>query len=207
VFDPLLNRLVRPPLRVAAKACKAVGISANQVTVAGFVLGLLAVPAIASRNYEWALFFIVLNRIADGLDGALARVTKPTDAGGFLDITFDFIFYSAIVFGFLLVDPLHHAFAAGLLMVTFMGTGASFLAFAIMASKHNLENPSYPSKSMHYMGGITEGGETIAAFVLMCLFPEHFVVIALVFALLCWVTAITRIWFGFQTLRSLPRAK
>ena len=30
------------------------------------------------------------------LDGSVARLTQPTDAGGFLDIALDFVFYATI---------------------------------------------------------------------------------------------------------------
>ena len=201
MFDPILNKLTRPVLAVAAKQLKKQRVTANQVTVVGFLVGMLALPLLAFGEYHWALAAILLNRLADGLDGALARVTKTTDAGGFLDITLDFIFYSAVVFGFLLAEPQHNAIAAGFLLVTFMATGSSFLAFAVMAGKHKLANPKYPNKSLHYMSGITEGFETIVAFVLFCLYPDYFVGIALIFGLLCWITAIIRIWAGFKTLQ------
>lgn len=162
---------------------------------------MLALPLLAVEAYSWALAMIVINRIADGLDGAVARLTHTTDAGGYLDITFDFIFYSAVVFGFLLANPEQNAIAAGLLLVTFMGTGSTFLAFSALAAKHGIENPEYPSKSLHYMGGITEGFETILAFVLFCLWPQHFVWLALIFAALCWITACSRLWAGYQTLK------
>jgi len=201
MFDPALNRVLKPIIGVIAQVFVKLGVSANQVTVAGFLVGLLAVPLLAYQAYTAALVMILLNRIADGLDGAIARIQGATDAGGYLDITLDFIFYSAVVFGFLLADPQTNAIVAGLLMVTFMATGATFLAFAVLAPKYQLQNPEYPNKSLHYMGGITEGFETILAFVLFCLWPQHFVWLALVFACLCWITALSRLWAGFHTLK------
>ena len=147
------------------------------------------------------LLFILLNRLADGLDGVVARQTQHTDAGGYLDIVLDFIFYSAVVLGFLLANPAQNAVAAGVLMVTFMGTGSTFLAFASIAAKRGIENLDYPNKSLHYMGGLTEGFETILAFVLFCLWPQHFVVLAYVFATACWLTALTRLYSGYRTLQ------
>ena len=86
-----------------------------------------------------------------------------------------------------------------------MGTGSSFLAFAALAGKHNIDNPGYAHKSLYYIGGLTEGTETIALFVLCCLFPAHFTLFAWAFGALCWLTTTTRIWSGYVTLRSLPR--
>lgn len=201
MFDPKILPVTRKVLDIPARLLVRAGISADQVTVAGFCIGLLAVPLLAFHYYELALVAILVNRVSDGLDGAVARRTQLTDAGGYIDIVLDFIFYSAVVFGFLLAVPEQNAIAAGVLLVTFMGTGATFLAFASVAGKRGIENPDYPNKSLHYMGGLTEGFETIMAFVAFCLWPQHFSVLAYVFATACWVTAITRIVAGYRTLK------
>ena len=203
MIDPLLNKLLRPPLVLFAKPFIHLGISANQVTIVGFLLGMLAVPAIIAEHFTVALVLIVINRMCDGLDGAIARQTQTSDAGGFLDISLDFIFYSAIVFAFVVSHPEQNALAGSLLMLSFTATGSCFLAFAIMASKHNIDNPQYPNKSLHYMGGLAEGFETIVVLCLFCLFPEHFVPIALVYAAACCITAAVRIVTGYQTLNRL----
>ena len=201
MFDPVITPLTRKILEPAAGGLVKRNISADQVTVSGFLIGLLAVPALAFEFYTVALLFILLNRLADGLDGAVARQTQQTDAGGYLDIVLDFTFYSAVVLGFLLAEPTQNAVAAGVLMVTFMGTGSTFLAFAGIAAKRGIENLDYPNKSLHYMGGLTEGFETILAFVLFCLWPQHFVMLAYVFATACWLTALTRLYSGYRTLQ------
>jgi phosphatidylglycerophosphate synthase len=203
MIDPLLNKILRPPLALAAKPLVRFGITANQVTIFGFVLGMLAVPAIIAEQFSLALTLILLNRLSDGLDGAVARQTHTTDAGGFLDISLDFIFYSAIVFAFIVSHPEQNALAGSLLMLSFTATGSCFLAFAIMASKHNIDNPQYPNKSLHYMGGLAEGFETIVVLCLFCLFPEYFVPIALVYAAACCITAGVRVVTGYQTLNRL----
>lgn len=200
MFDPVITPMTRKLLEPAASWLIKRNISADQVTVGGFIIGLLAVPALAAELYSLALLLILLNRLADGLDGAVARQTQQTDAGGYLDIVLDFIFYSAVAFGFLLADPAQNAIAAGVLMVTFMGTGSTFLAFASIAAKRGIENLDYPNKSLHYMGGLTEGFETIVAFVVLCLWPQHFVMLASVFAGACWLTALTRLYSGYRTL-------
>ena len=203
MFDPLLNKILRPPLALTAKPLIRFGITADQVTIFGFILGIMAVPAIMNEQFTLALTLILLNRLCDGLDGAVARQTHTSDAGGFLDISLDFIFYSAIVFAFIVSHPEQNAIAGSLLMLSFTATGSCFLAFAIMASKHNIDNPQYPNKSMHYMGGLAEGFETIVVLCLFCLFPEHFVPIALVYTAACCITAGVRIVTGYRTLNGL----
>jgi phosphatidylglycerophosphate synthase len=199
MIDPILNRMLKPTLQAVAKQLVKLGVNADSVTFVGFIIGMLAIPAIIFGYYYLALVLILLNRLGDGLDGAIARETSPSDAGGFLDITLDFIFYSAIVFAFICAAPAQNALAGSFLMLSFMGTGGSFLAFAIMASKHGIDSPNYPQKSLHYMGGLAEGFETILVLCLFCIFPSHFVLIACIFAIMCWITAITRIGLGYKT--------
>ena len=150
-----------------------------------------------------ALTAIALNRILDGLDGALARhANLSSSAGGFLDITLDFLFYAAIPLGFILVNPEQNAIAGSVLLATFIGTGSSFLAFAIAAEKFKLEKTQFKYKSFYYLNGLTEGTETIACFIAFCIWPQHFAVIAYTFGAACWLTTFMRIYFGFQTLKN-----
>lgn len=201
MLDKFSIQIIKKPLSIAASGLHKLGITANQTTLFGFALGCLAFPALLLQEYNIALLFILLNRICDGLDGALARITGITDSGGFLDISLDFLFYSLIPFGFVLANPEQNAIAGALIIFSFIGTGSSFLAFAIMAGKRNIDNPVYKNKSLYYMSGLTEGTETIACFVLFCLFPDHFSVIAYVYSALCWITTFNRIWSGFHTLK------
>ena len=204
MLDRYAVKVIRWPLKTLAALPDKLGISANQVTLAGFLIGLLALPSLMLQEYYWALTFIVINRIFDGLDGAIARRQGITDCGGFLDITLDFLFYSMVPFGFVLADPSANAVAGAFLIFSFIGTGSSFLSFAIMAGKRNIESPVYKQKSLYYIGGLTEGTETIACFVLFCLFPQYFAIIAWVYGTLCWITTATRIWAGYHTLKDTP---
>ncbi len=206
MLDAWLRRRIDPSLDRIGRGLARRGIGANAVTLAGFGLGLLAVPALAVEAYGLALAAILLNRLADGLDGAVARAREPSDLGGFLDIVCDFLFYGAVVFGFALARPEINALPAAFLLVSFIGTGASFLAFAVFAAKRGLETRLRGAKSLYYLGGLTEGSETIALFVLICLFPDAFPVAAWIFGTLCWLTTATRIALGFLAFRR-PRSE
>ena len=201
MLDRYTIKVIRRPINTAAKLLHKAGVKADQVTLFGFMLGLMSFPALALQEYGIALGFILLNRILDAVDGAVARIQGITDSGGFLDITLDFLFYSLVPFGFVIANPNANAVAGALLIFSFIGTGSSFLAFAIMASKQKIENPVYKHKSLYYIGGLTEGTETIFCFILICLFPSHFAAIAYTFAALCWITTATRIWAGYHTLK------
>ena len=201
MLDARLRRLIDPPLDRLSAPLAARGVSANAVTVAGFALGLAAAAAIASRAWLLGLALLLLNRLCDGLDGAVARRRGLTDLGGFLDIVLDFLIYAAVPFAFALADPAANGLAAAFLIFSFVGTGSSFLAYAIMAARRGVSTELRGRKSLYYLGGLTEGSETIVAFVLACLWPSLFPWIALIFGLLCWVTTATRIAVAVQTLR------
>ena len=205
MLDPWAIAVLRSPLTAGARWLEKKKIKPDQVTLAGFGLGMLAFFAVWMNAYRTGLVLILLNRIMDGLDGALARQTVKTDAGGFLDICLDFIFYSGVVAGFALARPQHNAVFAVILLLSFMGTGTSFLAFAALAQKHDLKSVIYPHKAMYYMGGLTEGTETLVFFVLVCLFPASFPLFAGVFSFLCLVTTVTRIFSGYTTLKKLEQ--
>lgn len=202
MFDSYLHPRIKPSLNRLVSLLDKPAISPDGLTLFGFAIGLLALPFLALEWYVLALVAIVINRLFDGLDGALARQRGLTDAGGFLDIALDFLFYALVPFGFILANPEQNALAGAWLLFSFIGTGSSFLAFAAVAHKYHLDNPGYAHKSFYYLVGLTEGTETIMLFVLGCLFPNAFVWLAWIFGALCWMTTLTRVWSGYQTLKS-----
>ncbi|EAQ65460.1 putative phosphatidylglycerophosphate synthase [Marinomonas sp. MED121] len=202
MLDRHFIKLLKWPLDTTANYLVTKQISANKVTVFGFLLGIMVIPSLAFQAYGLALFLIIINRLCDGLDGAIARQTQPTDLGGYLDITLDFIFYSAVIFGFALASPDTNALPAAFLIFSFMGTGSSFLAFAIMAEKRQIKQLDYGKKSLFYLGGLTEGAETIGLFIFICLMPAYFVYAAWIFASLCWLTTGTRIYASYLALKT-----
>jgi phosphatidylglycerophosphate synthase len=196
----VLNMLARP-LQALAAGCARIGIGPTALTVSGFALGLMASLLIAHHATGWALGFILASRLADGLDGAVARLTQRTsDRGAFLDITLDFLFYASVPLAFAWANPSTNALAAATLLAAFVGTGSSFLAFAVLAAKRAQVNPHLPQKGFYFLGGLTEGTETIAVLVLMCLWPTLFVPLAYGFALLCALTIASRVWAGWKQL-------
>ena len=200
MLDPYATALIRRPVTAAGRLLARWGLSANGITLAGFVLGLFAAFLIANELYLTGAAAIFSSRLLDALDGAVARLGQPTDAGGFLDIALDFLFYASIPLAFALADPAQNALAAAVLLAAFMGTSASFLAFAVLAAKLGLSSTAYPNKSFYFLGGLTEATETLACFAAMCLWPQHFAALAYGFAALCAITIVTRLWWGWKAL-------
>ena len=198
MLDRYAMKLLKPAIDRAALEIKNNGFSANQVTFAGFGLGLFAALCIALGFYALALAPLLASRALDGLDGAVARAGVASDRGAFLDIGLDFVFYGTIPLAFGIADPDSNALAAATLLAAFVGTGSSFLAYAIIAEKRGLKSTEYPTKSFYYLGGLAEGTETIACFLAMCLWPQHFASLAYFYAVLCVVTTGTRMLAGWH---------
>jgi phosphatidylglycerophosphate synthase len=191
MFDAKLRPLIDPPLNAAGRWLAAAGVSANAITFVGVVVGLAAGAAIANGHGLIGLALVLANRLLDGLDGAVARATRQSDFGGYLDIVADFAFYVAVPVGFGIAASAN--LLPGLaLLAAFTLTGVSFLSFAIIAAKRGLETTAHGKKSFFYSTGLAEGTETIIAFVLMCLFPYAFPIIAYGYAALCVLTVVQR---------------
>ena len=198
MLDRAASTLIKPAIDRLARILADWGLGANQMTVIGFGIGIGAAALIATGHFMAAAATILLSRLCDGLDGAIARRTHTTDAGGFLDIALDFIFYAAIPLAFALADPARNALPAALLLAAFCGTMSSFLAFAVIAAKRQMDNLSWPEKSFYFLGGLTEPTETLACFVAMCIWPQHFPILASVYAAMCAITTATRVWWGWR---------
>ncbi len=193
MLDGWVRRRIDPLMDRAAVHLAQLGISANAITVAGFLIGIAAMAAISVEGYLLGLLLLLLSRIGDGLDGAVARRTQPTDLGGYLDIVLDFAFYGSIPLGFVLADPASNAVAGAILILSFYVNGSSFLTYAIMAERRGLSTTARGRKSLFFSTGLAEATETILFFIAFCLFPGWFPALALIFAALCFYTALSRV--------------
>lgn len=194
MLDAAARKLIDPPLNWLGRGVARVGITANAVTLAGLALGLLAAALIAVGHPGYALIPLLLSRLADGLDGAVARATQKTDFGGYLDIAADFLFYGAIPLAFVLWDPANNGAAGAFLLTAFYFNGTSFLGYAILAEKRGLESNEQGIKSLYFSNGLLEGTETIIFFILLCFFAGSFAVMAWIFGALCFAGGALRIY-------------
>ena len=200
MFDARIRPLIDPLLYRLGRVLASSGVSATFITLVGFAFGMGAAVAIATGYFVLGFVLIAVNRIADGLDGAVARATKKTDLGGYLDITLDFVFYGAIPLAFAIQNPAVNALPAAALLCSFYANGSAFLAFAIMAERRGLSTDRQGVKSLYYLGGLAEGTETIALFLLMALLPGWFPILAWTFAAVCLVSAGARVLIGVKSL-------
>lgn len=201
MLDASLRRLIDPPLDRAGRVLASAGLSPNAITLIGLALGLGAAGLIALGQPLIALAPLLLSRLADGLDGAVARAGRPTDFGGFLDIVSDFIFYGAVPFGFAVMAPGENALAAAFLIFSFYANGAAYLAFAAAAERRKMKTSARGVKTLYAVGGVLEGAETIGFFIVLCLAPQWFAPLAWGFGALCFVSAAARMLLAAKVFR------
>lgn len=167
------------------------GISANVVTVTGFVIGLLAINFLSLEKYGWALTCIIVNRLFDALDGAIAKRAQPTDFGVFLDAALDYMFYAGVIFGFALARPEANAIPAVFLLFAFTSAACALLAYAVIAYKNNTHEKLPLTQSPFYLGGFAQGSETLIALIVMCILPGLFLPMAIILGILSFVKALS----------------
>jgi len=200
MFDATLRRWIDRPVALAGRRLALAGISADAVSVLGLALGIASALAIFFGKFWIGLTLFLLSRLADGLDGAVARATTRTDRGGFLDIAFDFLVYGTIPLAFAIHDPHANALPAAFLLASFLANGSAFLAFSILAERRGLTTTRQGFKSIYYLAGIAEGFETIVFFAAFCVWSEWFPHLAIVFATMCFISAMARLVLGWKML-------
>jgi phosphatidylglycerophosphate synthase len=202
MLDGLMRGVINTPLNEGGRWLAARGASANAVTLAGLALGLTA-AALVGLGWSGVGVAAILfaSRLADGLDGAVARARGKTDFGGYLDIVCDFAFYGAVPLSFVLRDPGANGIAGAFLLFSFYVNAATFLGFAILAEKRGLQTRSRGEKSLYFTAGLMEGTETILCFTALVLWPSLFAPLAWVFGILCLITAMARVILAERTFR------
>ena len=194
MIDKKINNYLKPYLFYLAKILYRYNISANFITLIGSITGFLCFFFIIKSNFILAFLFLFLNRLFDGLDGAIARLVGETDLGAFYDIISDFIFYCLFPIAFIFIN-IDNAYSICFLLLSFVATQSTFLASAWLLEKNKIFISKKYTKSFFYIGGITEGFETIICFSLMLLFNNFIDLISYCFGTLCWITFIFRVFY------------
>lgn len=193
MLDATLRCVIDRALIVRGRGLAGRGVKADAITLAGLVIGMVAAALVALGHPGLALAPLLLSRVFDGLDGAVARAGLPTEVGGYLDISADFLFYGAVPLAFVLADPARNGAAGAFLLCSFYVNGATFLGYAMMAVRRGLTTTVRGVKSLYFSGGLPEGTETILFLSLLCFRPGAFVTLTWVFSSLCFHTAAQRV--------------
>jgi phosphatidylserine synthase len=199
VLDTALRARLAPGLDGAARRAAGAGVSAGAVTAAGLVVGVGACVAAAFALWPLALTLWLLNRTLDGLDGAVARATGcGSDLGGLLDFLADFVVYGGFVVGVAIAVP-DARVACTVLLAAYLLNNVALLSFASLVEKRRLDFGD--ERSLRFTPGLTEGTETILAYVAFCLVPAHAATVAWVFAGMVLFTVGQRVRLAVMTLR------
>lgn len=174
----MLDRLTRPLKdKMLYPFVKLIGssLSPNVITLFSFILGLGSVYFIVSNRLSLALCLWILNRIFDGLDGAVARESgKQSDFGGYLDILVDFILYAMIPIAFTYVfgwGQRSWIILAGMISLFYINSASWMYLSAILEKRKAGSESKEEQTSITMPSGIVEGTETIIIFTLFYLFP------------------------------------
>ncbi|HXV93111.1 MAG TPA: CDP-alcohol phosphatidyltransferase family protein [Pseudonocardia sp.] len=203
MLDAPVRRLLDRPLDRVAAAVDVRWVTPDRLTAAGLVLGLGSAVAAATGAWWTSAVLWLVSRLADGIDGPLARRRRArglgdAGAGGFFDITADFTVYGATVVGVALGSggPLWPFL---LVLLAYYVNGAAFLAFSSIAERSGRRIDD--GRSLSFLGGLAEGTETIVVHTLWLLVPWWAPQIAVVWAAVVGVGAAQRMVAGYRALR------
>lgn len=165
-------------------------------SVLGLIAGVGAALAAWQQSYLLAVLLWWLNRILDGLDGAVARISdSQSDFGGYLDIIFDFAVYAVVPVG-LALGRMETAVTYSLvfLLTTFYVNGASWMYLAAILEKRSHQHANRLT-SVAMPAGLVGGTETIVLYSAFFIFPSVLVWLFSFMGLLVTITIIQRlIW-------------
>lgn len=208
MFDSHFRSVLQAPLDLAARALDRPPITPDRITMVGLFLGLGSAGAAALTSWGVALLLWWASRLCDGLDGPLARRRRaarsqpsPSQAGGFLDITADFVVYGSTVAGVAwgVTSSLGQPWWPFLLvLLAYYVNGAAFLAFSSIAERTGRRLDD--GRSLSFLGGLAEGAETIVVHSLWLIVPVHAHTIAMVWATVVGLSATQRIVSGYRAL-------
>ena len=204
VADERIRGRLQPVLAPLAAGAERVGLRPGHLTALGLALAVAAAGCAAVGSWWAATGLWLLSRVPDGVDGALARRTgTASDLGGLLDLTADFLAYGAFVLGVAVGAPDARVACAALLL-TYYVNGSVLLATSAAAERQGRRFSS-GDRSVQFVGGLTEGFETIVAHalfgVLAAVAPAVVPMAVWVFAAMVVVTIGQRLRFATHLLR------
>lgn len=204
MFDARLRRCLADQLARGAKLIDVPWVTPNRLTAAGLATGLASAAAAAGTLWALALVLWLVSRAFDGLDGPLARrraAGSGSPAGGFFDITADFVVYGTTVVGVALGASRQQVapwWPFLLVLLAYYINGTAFLAFSSIAERTGRRIDD--GRSLSFLGGLAEGAETIAVHSLWLLLPGWAGGIAIAWAGVVALSAGQRIIAGFAAL-------
>lgn len=196
---PVKDRLLAPFARHLGERVPPVAISSI-----GLVVGLAAAGAAWQSRPVLAVVLFLVGRVADGLDGLVARERRSSsDVGGLVDFVFDTIVYAAIPLGIAAgIDERTTWIATAVLLATFYLNAVSLGYVAALLEKRALgATGGRRVTSATLPRGLVEGTETILLFTLALAAPRLATTVWWIMATAVLITALERVRWASQVLR------
>ncbi len=192
MLDTNARKYVQPILDGVAGVCLRLGISANTLTFIGMLVGVAA-ALLVMRGHAVAGFIVLwLSGLIDAADGTLARLTKPSQLGAILDITFDRIVEVAMIAALAYVFP-DARFTLLILAGTIAIAMSLFLSIGAAIANQSV-------KSFHYAPGLGERTEAFICLSLMVLDPTRLALWTWVFTGVIVFTMAQRLYHAYGIL-------
>lgn len=199
MVDLRLRRATAPLVDWIGRRLARYGVSANVLTVTGWLSGVGACVAILGHAWSFALAGWILNRGFDALDGAVARAGHCSDLGGFLDLIADFSIYGGVILALAVATPGSRVAMLALFLAYYV-SAVALLSIASLLDKAGQR--AGDERSLRLAGGLAEGAETFVVYCAFLLLPSDITPIAWGFTVAVGITAIQRIRVGVHILRS-----
>ncbi len=205
----MLDRRLRPAkARILAPATDRLATTPPlTLTGIGLVVGLGAAALAAAGWWLPALVAWLANRLADGLDGEVARRQgTTTDRGGYLDLVADTVVYAAVPLGVAAGLGTTGAWTvATILLATFYVNIATLTLLAAVLEKRGLGAATRGETTTTTLpDGLIEGFETAALFAVMLALPTLAVATMATMAALVALTAVGRVRAAWPLLDDGP---
>ena len=179
----------------------------NRVTQLACFFGLASAAAAALGQFRLALSLWLINRLLDGLDGTMARVSgRQSDWGGYQDIVLDHVVYAAIPLGVACASSQSWVYlaCAGLQASYFVNTISWCYLAALLEKRQSGAAQSGEMTSVTMPAALIEGTETVLFFCAFLLWPAWAGGLFVLKALLVSLGVLQRWSFACRVLTHAP---
>ncbi|WP_071396533.1 CDP-alcohol phosphatidyltransferase family protein [Bacillus tuaregi] len=179
---------VQPLIERTAKGLLRLGLSANQITVTAFLVGVAASVIIYFDQPYLGVAVLWISGFLDAVDGSMARLSRTSSGWGtVLDVTFDRVVEVGIIIALALRHPEPKIlFLLMLLASSIIIVMTIFLTVGAVSDKQS-------EKSFYYQPGLAERTEGFILFSLMVLFQSYLVYTTILYIFIELFTGMQRL--------------
>lgn len=192
MLDTHARRFVDPVVRRVGRALVRRGVRTNQVTLTAGLIGIGAAALLLLGRPVAAVIALWLSGTLDMLDGEMARQTRSTPLGTFLDIVLDRVVEGAVIIGLAILYPEARLW----LVILTVGIVLAMTVFLTVGALVRVSSV----KSFYYQPGLAERSEGIILLTAMILLPGYIVPLTVLFIAMEYFTTGQRFLEGYRLL-------